>query len=134
MVTAAQDLLSSLDVPASRVHQELFYVDEPPAPVQHLDPAVAGASSEVTLVLDGRSTTMTLSRESSVLDGAQRFRPDLPFACKGGVCGTCRARVTEGKVDMRRNFALEQAEVESGFVLTCQSHPVSETLTVDFDA
>ena len=134
MVTAAQDLLSSLDVPVSRVHQELFYVDEPPAPVQHLDPAVAGASSEVTLVLDGRSTTMTLSRESSVLDGAQRFRPDLPFACKGGVCGTCRARVTEGKVDMRRNFALEQAEVESGFVLTCQSHPVSETLTVDFDA
>ena len=62
------------------------------------------------------------------------FRPDLPFACKGGVCGTCRARVTEGKVDLRRNFALEESEVEAGFVLTCQSYPVSEEITVDFDA
>ena len=51
------------------------------------------------------------------------MRADLPFACKGGVCGTCRARVTEGEVDMRRNYALEPAEVDAGFVLTCQSHP-----------
>jgi ring-1,2-phenylacetyl-CoA epoxidase subunit PaaE len=134
MVTGAQELLASLDVPRARIHQELFYVDTPPAPVEHLDPAVAGESSEVSVVLDGRSTPMTLPRSSSVLDGAQKFRPDLPFACKGGVCGTCRAKVTEGKVDLRRNFALEEAEVEAGFVLTCQSYPVSETLTVDFDA
>ncbi|MEV6826208.1 1,2-phenylacetyl-CoA epoxidase subunit PaaE [Amycolatopsis sp. NPDC051102] len=134
MVSGAQELLASLGVPDERIHQELFYVDTPPAPVEHLDPAVAGESSEVSVVLDSRSTTMTLPRSSSVLDGAQKFRPDLPFACKGGVCGTCRAKVTEGKVDLRRNFALEKAEVEAGFVLTCQSYPVSETLTVDFDA
>ncbi|RSD25971.1 1,2-phenylacetyl-CoA epoxidase subunit PaaE [Amycolatopsis eburnea] len=134
MVSGAQELLTSLDVPRSRIHQELFYVDTPPEPVTHADPAVAGESSEVRVVLDGRSSTMTLPRSSSVLDGAQKFRPDLPFACKGGVCGTCRARVTEGKVDLRRNFALEEAEVEAGFVLTCQSYPVSEELTVDFDA
>ncbi|WIX88318.1 1,2-phenylacetyl-CoA epoxidase subunit PaaE [Amycolatopsis sp. DG1A-15b] len=134
MVSGAQELLASLDVPRERIHQELFYVDTPPAPVEHLDPAVAGESSEVSVILDGRSTPMTLPRSSSVLDGAQKFRPDLPFACKGGVCGTCRARVTEGKVDLRRNFALEEAEIAAGFVLTCQSYPVSETLTVDFDA
>jgi ring-1,2-phenylacetyl-CoA epoxidase subunit PaaE len=134
MVSGAQELLASLGVPESRVHQELFYVDTPPEPVLHVDAAVAGESSEVSVVLDGRETTMTLPRSSSVLDGAQKFRPDLPFACKGGVCGTCRARVTEGKVDLRRNFALEKAEVEAGFVLTCQSYPVSETITVDFDA
>jgi ring-1,2-phenylacetyl-CoA epoxidase subunit PaaE len=134
MVTGAQELLASLEVPRARIHQELFYVDTPPEPVAHLDPEVAGESSEVRVVLDGRSSTMTLPRTSSVLDGAQRFRPDLPFACKGGVCGTCRARVTEGKVDLRRNFALEEAEVAAGFVLTCQSYPVSETITVDFDA
>ncbi|WP_329050987.1 phenylacetate-CoA oxygenase/reductase subunit PaaK [Amycolatopsis sp. NBC_01488] len=134
MVTGAQELLTSLDVPRARIHQELFYVDTPPEPVTHEDPSVAGESSEVRVVLDGRSSTMTLPRTSSVLDGAQRFRPDLPFACKGGVCGTCRARVTDGKVDLRRNFALEEAEVEAGFVLTCQSYPVSEELTVDFDA
>jgi ring-1,2-phenylacetyl-CoA epoxidase subunit PaaE len=102
--------------------------------VKHVDAAVVGESSEVTLVLDGRSTTMSLPRESSVLDGAQRFRPDLPFACKGGVCGTCRARVTEGSVEMRRNFALEKSEVDAGFVLTCQSHPVTDRVTVDYDA
>ncbi|MEA5364591.1 1,2-phenylacetyl-CoA epoxidase subunit PaaE [Amycolatopsis sp., V23-08] len=134
MVTGAQELLTSLSVPRSRIHQELFYVDTPPEPVAHLDPEVAGESSEVRVVLDGRSSTMTLPRSTSVLDGAQKFRPDLPFACKGGVCGTCRARVTEGKVDLRRNFALEDAEVEAGFVLTCQSYPVSETITVDYDA
>lgn len=134
MVTGAQELLASLSVPRSRIHQELFYVDTPPAPVEHLDPTVAGESSEVRVVLDGRSSAMTLPRSTSVLDGAQKFRPDLPFACKGGVCGTCRARVTEGKVDLRRNFALEQAEVDAGFVLTCQSYPVSETVTVDYDA
>ncbi|MEV6641303.1 1,2-phenylacetyl-CoA epoxidase subunit PaaE [Amycolatopsis sp. NPDC051371] len=134
MVTGAQELLTSLEVPRARIHQELFYVDTPPEPVAHLDPEVAGESSEVRVVLDGRSSTMTLPRTSSVLDGAQKFRPDLPFACKGGVCGTCRARVTDGKVDLRRNFALEEAEVAAGFVLTCQSYPVSEEITVDFDA
>ena len=57
----------------------------------------------------------------------------LPFACKGGVCGTCRARVTDGEVDMVRNYALDDSEVEQGFVLTCQSFPTGEHVTVDYD-
>jgi ring-1,2-phenylacetyl-CoA epoxidase subunit PaaE len=135
MVTGAQEVLTEFDVPVERVHQELFYVDDlPPEPVRHEEAGIEGASSEVTLILDGRSTTMTLPRDISVLDGAQRSRPDLPFACKGGVCGTCRAKVSGGEVNMRRNFALEKSEVDAGFVLTCQSLPVSDTLTVDFDA
>ncbi|MGH3518426.1 MAG: 1,2-phenylacetyl-CoA epoxidase subunit PaaE [Haloechinothrix sp.] len=135
MVTDAQGVLAANGVPRDRVHQELFYLgDLPPAPATHPEPGIVGASSEVTVVLDGRSTTVALSRETSVLDGAQRVRPDLPFACKGGVCGTCRAKVIDGKVDMRRNFALEPAEIDAGFVLTCQSHPVSEKVTVDYDA
>jgi ring-1,2-phenylacetyl-CoA epoxidase subunit PaaE len=69
-----------------------------------------------------------------VLDGAQRIRPDLPFACKGGVCGTCRALVTQGQVYMRRNYALEPNEVAAGYVLTCQSLPVTDAVTVDFDS
>jgi len=69
-----------------------------------------------------------------VLDSAQKVRGDLPFACKGGVCGTCRARVTDGEVTMRRNYALEAAEVDAGYVLTCQTLPESETVTIDFDA
>lgn len=134
MIEGARKLLRDNGVPADRVHRELFYVDEQPPPVRHTETPPPGLTSEVTVVLDGRSTTLSLPRDTPVLDAAQRFRPDLPFACKGGVCGTCRAKVTGGKVDLRRNFALEEAEVDAGYVLTCQSFPVSETLTVDYDA
>ncbi|RJQ77288.1 phenylacetate-CoA oxygenase/reductase subunit PaaK [Pseudonocardiaceae bacterium YIM PH 21723] len=117
------------------VHRELFYVDEPPPELRHEDEVlVDGASSEVTVVLDGRSTTMTLPRDAPVLDSAQRVRGDLPFACKGGVCGTCRALVCDGSTRMRRNYALESHEVEAGFVLTCQALPTSDKVTIDFDA
>jgi ring-1,2-phenylacetyl-CoA epoxidase subunit PaaE len=70
----------------------------------------------------------------TILDAAQRTRSDLPFACKGGVCGTCRAKICAGEADMRRNYALEAAEVDAGFVLTCQSYPVTPEVTVDYDA
>ncbi|MGC9535927.1 1,2-phenylacetyl-CoA epoxidase subunit PaaE [Streptomyces sp. UG1] len=135
MVRDAQGVLAGLGVPDERVHQELFYADdEPVREVHHEENGPQGPVSQVTITLDGRSTTATLPRERTILDGAQRTRPDLPFACKGGVCGTCRALVTDGKADMRRNFALETAEVAAGYVLTCQSYPVSETLTVDYDS
>jgi ring-1,2-phenylacetyl-CoA epoxidase subunit PaaE len=135
MVDDARALLSELGVPRQRVHQELFYVDEvPPQPVRGDDRVVAGPSSQVTVVLDGRATTLALPRDVPVLDSAQAVRGDLPFACKGGVCGTCRARVTDGEVEMRRNYALEPQEVEAGYVLTCQSLPRSDAVTVDYDA
>ncbi|MGI5452721.1 1,2-phenylacetyl-CoA epoxidase subunit PaaE [Streptomyces sp. CA-249302] len=135
MVRDAQELLARLGVPEDRVHQELFYADDAPVqPVRHEEAAAEGPVSQVTLVLDGRSTTSSLPRDMTLLDGAQLTRPDLPFACKGGVCGTCRALVCDGKADMRRNFALEPAEVEAGYVLTCQSFAVSDTLTVDYDS
>jgi ring-1,2-phenylacetyl-CoA epoxidase subunit PaaE len=134
MVTDAMTVLAELGVPAARVHRELFYVEDiPPKPEQHPEQPLTGGC-EVTIVLDGRQTTTTIPADTPVLDGAQLARPDLPFACKGGVCGTCRARLVTGEVRMRRNFALEQSEIEAGFVLTCQSLPVSEKLTVDYDA
>jgi ring-1,2-phenylacetyl-CoA epoxidase subunit PaaE len=135
MVDDARTLLGELGVPVEKVHQELFYVDDvPPEPVRGDEATVDGPSSDVTVVLDGRSTTLSLPRDVPVLDSAQRVRGDLPFACKGGVCGTCRARVTAGEVTMRRNYALEPAEVAAGYVLTCQSLPTSEKVTMDFDA
>ncbi|MGW8764293.1 1,2-phenylacetyl-CoA epoxidase subunit PaaE [Streptomyces sp. NPDC055815] len=135
MVRDAQGVLSELGVPGDRVHQELFFADDEPARVVRREEAQAdGPVSQVTIVLDGRSTTSGLSRDAAILDSAARIRPDMPFACKGGVCGTCRALVTDGKADMRRNFALEPAEVDAGYVLTCQTFPVSDTVTVDFDS
>jgi len=133
MVTDAMAVLASLGVPADRVHRELFYVeDTAPEPERHAEQPQTGC--EATIVLDGRRTTTVIPPGTPVLDGAQLVRPDLPFACKGGVCGTCRARLVSGEVRMRRNFALEQAELTAGFVLTCQSIPVSAELTVDYDA
>ncbi len=134
MITGARGVLGELGVPAERVHFELFYVDEPPPELHRPSVVPDGPTSQVTVVLDGRSTTTAMPTGVPILDSAQRGRADLPFACKGGVCGTCRARVVSGEVDMRRNYALEDEEVESGFVLTCQSHPVSAEVTVDFDA
>ncbi|SSC22342.1 Phenylacetate-CoA oxygenase/reductase, PaaK subunitsubunit PaaE, partial [Klenkia terrae] len=135
MVTEAQELLAELGVPTDRVHQELFFVDDaPPEPVRGDDQTVDGPASQVTIVLDGRSTTLALEQGVPVLDSAQRVRSDLPFACKGGVCGTCRAKVTAGEVEMRRNYALDADEVAKGYVLTCQTVPVSAEVTVDFDA
>jgi ring-1,2-phenylacetyl-CoA epoxidase subunit PaaE len=132
MVSDALTVLREFGVATNRIHQELFFVEDvPPEPAHHEEPDIAGCA--VTVVLDGRATGLTLPAGSTILEGAQRSRPDMPFACKGGVCGTCRARVVNGSVRMRRNFALEDSEVAAGFVLTCQSLPTSDTLTVDYD-
>jgi ring-1,2-phenylacetyl-CoA epoxidase subunit PaaE len=127
-------VLSKLGVAPDKVHVELFFVDQPPPQLRHPDRVAVGATTEVTVVLDGRSTTLAAPQDKPVLDSAQASRPDLPFACKGGVCGTCRAKVVDGEVDMVRNYALDDSEVEQGFVLTCQSFPMGEHVTVDYDA
>ena len=133
MVTGAIDVLRELGVDASRIHRELFWVgDDPPAEATHED-APAGAGASLTVILDGRSSTLTLAVGTPILDGAQRARPDLPFACKGGVCGTCRAKVVSGEAVMRRNYALEEREVDAGYVLTCQALPRTDEITVDYD-
>lgn len=134
MLSDARTVLDELGVPAERVHFELFYVDEPPPELHHADRVVEGETSDVTVVLDGRSTTAAMPRATTILDSAQKRRSDMPFACKGGVCGTCRAKICDGEVDMVRNYALEPDEVARGFVLTCQTFPVSDAVTVDYDS
>ena len=133
LVTDAVAVLEELGVDPAAVHRELFFVGEDPPQQGRPADAPVGVGAEVTVVLDGRRTVSTVAPGVTVLDGAQRNRPDLPFACKGGVCGTCRALVTEGAVTMRRNYALEAAEVEQGYVLTCQAVPTTDAVTVDFD-
>ncbi len=133
LVTGAIDVLTELGVDRGRVHRELFYVeDEPPPMAEHVEETV-GTGAEVTVILDGRRSTSAIPPGVPILDGLQRTRPDLPFACKGGVCGTCRARLVAGEVRMRRNYALEDAELARGYVLTCQSVPITDAVTVDYD-
>jgi ring-1,2-phenylacetyl-CoA epoxidase subunit PaaE len=134
MVEDAIGVLTSLGVARDRIHRELFYVEEePPAEATHVE-APAGPGAEVTVLLDGRGSTATIAPGTPILDGAQQVRPDLPFACKGGVCGTCRALLVKGEVTMRRNYALEQDEIDAGYVLTCQALAASDQITVDYDA
>jgi ring-1,2-phenylacetyl-CoA epoxidase subunit PaaE len=120
-------------VAAGRVHRELFHAGPPPRAV----PAVASAAppgSEVTVLLDGRTATFTLRPDAeSILDAALRVRGDAPYACKNGVCGTCRAKLVSGRVAMDQNFALERDEVDRGYVLACQAHPATDQVTLDFD-
>lgn len=134
LVIDAREVLTELGVPSERVHAELFYVDEPPPALVRAEAEVTGERTQVSLTLDGRTTTSAMSRDHSVLDGAAAVRHDVPFACKGGVCGTCRAQVRGGEVDLRRNYALDDDELARGYVLTCQSFPLGEAVAVDFDA
>ncbi|MPZ83674.1 MAG: phenylacetate-CoA oxygenase/reductase subunit PaaK [Actinophytocola sp.] len=135
MLTDADEVLTAHHVPRARTHRELFYVDEPPpSPARADESVVDGPAASVTIKLDGRETTLRLPADTPILDAAQRVRADLPFAFKGGVCGTCRAKVVSGKVEMRRNYALEPHELAAGFVLTCQGLPRSEEVVVDYDA
>jgi len=118
------------------VHRELFIAATPPkrAPRPPQGEGKAAVGSQVEVILDGRATTFTLSRDAeSILDATLKIRGDAPYACKNGVCGTCRARVADGKVEMDQNFALEDDEVSRGYVLACQSHPVTDRVVVDFD-
>ncbi len=131
-----QELRAVLDdVGAGRVHTELFHADPAPrAPVTVRTDGAEGAAS-VTIRLDGRATDLALRPDDvPVLEAALRLRSDLPFACRGGVCGTCRARLLEGTVQMDANYALEPDEIEKGYVLTCQSHPTSPRVVLDYDA
>ena len=135
MVSDLRKLLVKEGVPKKQVHAEVFHVESGPpvrrAPVETAE----GEGAKVTITLDGRRSTFSLPADGpAVLDAALRVRADAPFACKGGVCGTCRAKVMEGTVEMDTNWALEPDEVEKGYVLTCQSHPTSDTVVLDYDA
>jgi ring-1,2-phenylacetyl-CoA epoxidase subunit PaaE len=135
MTDSVRGVLLERDVDTAHVHRELFHVG---APVTRrrptTDPGAPATGSKVTVILDGRSLTFTLPRDGdSVLDETLRARSDAPYACKNAVCGTCRAKVIEGKVEMDSNYALEPDEVARGYVLTGQAHPVTDKVTVDFD-
>ncbi|MEU4008631.1 1,2-phenylacetyl-CoA epoxidase subunit PaaE [Streptomyces pseudogriseolus] len=131
LVAGADRALRGLGVSRSRIHQEIFHVDSGPAPTAGA--SAAPAHSTVTARLDGRGGTWPVQSGESLLDTVLRNRPDAPYACKGGVCGTCRAFLVSGEVRMDRNFALESEETEAGYVLACQSHPVTEKVELDFD-
>ncbi len=134
MVADLRDALLAQGVEQAQVHTELFHVETTP-PVWRSSAADAGEGAEVTINLDGRRSTFRLKGDDiPVLEAVLRVRSDAPFACRGGVCGTCRARIVEGEVEMDTNYALEPEEIARGYVLTCQSHPRTDVVKLNFDA
>jgi len=123
------------DVTAVRIHSEIFHAEgAAPAPTGPREDGQASGSAAVTVTLDGRDSTVPVAHDGApILDALLAVRGDAPYACKGGVCGTCRARVLEGEVRMDFHYALEEAEIEQGYVLACQSHPLGERVALDFD-
>jgi ring-1,2-phenylacetyl-CoA epoxidase subunit PaaE len=134
-----RDRLVARGVDARHVHREVFHVDTQPAraPGSTTRPAAGDArpgGADVTVVLNGRSSSFTVRPGTeTILDAALRLRPDAPYACKNGVCGTCRAKVVGGRVEMLQNYALEAEEVERGYVLACQAYPTTDQVTLEFD-
>jgi ring-1,2-phenylacetyl-CoA epoxidase subunit PaaE len=140
LVQLCRDTLAARGVPAQKVRYELFTTGDPKEPEGNVGRPVpvdeSARNIEITFTLDGLQGTVTspVHAQESLLNAALRVRPDVPFACAGGVCGTCRAKLISGTVQMAENYALEPDEIEKGFVLTCQSHPTSDAVTVDYDA
>ncbi|WP_169569660.1 1,2-phenylacetyl-CoA epoxidase subunit PaaE [Sneathiella limimaris] len=137
MIMSCRDFLKSSGLDASNIHFELFITDAAIAAEkssQAKTSVAKGPEHSVQVIMDGRTTEIKIPEEGvSILDAALAANMDVPFACKGGVCCTCRAKVLQGEVRMDINYALEDDEVEDGYVLTCQSHPLSDDVIVDFD-
>lgn len=140
LVQLVRDNLAEQGVPAEKVRYELFTTGQPTRPEGHSGRPVvedeSGENYEIEFKLDGLQGQVKspMSARETILNAALRVRPDVPFACAGGVCGTCRAKLVTGTVNMEENYALEPEEIDAGYVLTCQSHPTSDAVSVDFDA
>ncbi|MFL6694122.1 MAG: 1,2-phenylacetyl-CoA epoxidase subunit PaaE [Ramlibacter sp.] len=134
----AEAALLAAGVPEDRIHIERFGVPLPAAgavgAVMHEARPEDAEVAKVVIVRDGLQREITFTKDQpSILDCASAAGLEVPFSCTSGVCGTCRAKLVEGKVRMERNFALDKKEVAAGFVLTCQAHPVTDRVVLSFD-
>lgn len=132
MVTGTRGLLTEMGIESTAIRDELFFAGPPTAPPPAPPEDEAGTIA-LTVILDGRASETRMRPETAVLDAAMGVRSELPYSCKGGMCATCKAKVIEGTVRMDKNYALVASDLEQGFVLTCQSHPTSDRLVVDYD-
>lgn len=137
LVDTAKQVLAERGVGRGHIHFELFHAEDAPPPAAYAETAkvLADGDVEVTVTLGGRRTELAMSKDDdSVLAAVLKARPDTPYSCTGGVCGTCRAKIVQGEVAMAHDYALEPEEKAEGFVLACQSRPLTPAVELDFDA
>ena len=134
MIVGVKECLTEKGIAEKQIHFELFASSVPKKEIIRESTSTNAVDSMVSIILDGDRIDIPLNTDGeSILDAAQKAGADLPFACKGGVCCTCKAKILEGTAKMDVNYALEKDEVEAGYILTCQAHPTSEKLLVSFD-
>jgi ring-1,2-phenylacetyl-CoA epoxidase subunit PaaE len=135
MIFCVKDFLRSKNIAANKIHFELFTSSTQNTKHKTSKPIInEEPKSKVTIKLDGISFDFDLAfDDENILDAALHHGADLPYSCKGGVCCTCKAKLVEGKVDMEVHYGLEPDEIAQGFILTCQSHPATEKVVIDFD-
>ena len=132
MVETVRETLTGLGVDEGAIRYELFF-DERIESIPDSPDTTEGLVT-MTMTLDGRTSTVQVDPDGPpLLDYARSVRSEVPFACKGGMCATCKAKVVDGEVSLEKNYALTDDEVEAGFVLTCQSHPVGGDVTLTYD-
>ena len=134
MILGVKESLISSGVPANSIHFELFHAGLKSTKKEKVTTKLNSIASQIEVIFDGDNIKFDLASDGlAILDAAQEAGVDLPYACKGGVCCTCKARVIEGSVRMDVNYSLEKDEVEAGYILTCQAHPTSSKVIVSFD-
>lgn len=135
VIENAKAALRAFDVPDDKVHFELFVANTPKESLTNkVKTPAKGGSSQGTILLDGEEIKLDLDMSGdSILDQVLDQGYDAPYSCKGAVCCTCRAKVTDGAARMDANYSLSDKEVEEGYILTCQSHPTTPSITVDYD-
>lgn len=135
MMDAVIAALKGRGFPDAKIKVERFAASIPKhTHIAHVAPEPGHTECEVTVILDGATRTFVLEKtKENILEAGLRNGVELPYSCKGGVCSTCRCRLVDGEVDMDVNFALEDYEVARGFILSCQSYPVTDKVTIDFD-
>ncbi|MFT5959546.1 MAG: ring-1,2-phenylacetyl-CoA epoxidase subunit PaaE, partial [Polaribacter sp.] len=129
MIKDVSKTLEKNNIAKENIHFELFVVAADEEKVAQ----VKEGTTEITVLLDDEVTTFTMSQTDDILAANLRNNIDAPYSCQGGVCSSCLARVTEGKAVMVKNSILTDGELEEGLILTCQAHPTTPTITIDFD-
>ena len=133
MVGAARELLEERGVEPKQIHDELFFAGPLDVEALPTEPPPGEGAVGVEFTLAGRKSEVRMRPEEKILDAALRVRRELPFSCKGGMCASCKARLLEGEVEMEKNYALVDTDLEQGLILTCQSHPLTDRVVLDYD-
>ena len=130
MINTVSDVLKEHNVKEKDIKFELFFA---PKSEKEIDLTLDGGHSKITVLVDGEEATFEMSQKQTILDAALKQGLDAPYSCQGGICSSCLARVTSGTAEMSKNAILTDKEIASGLILTCQAHPTSKEIVVDYD-